>query len=208
MISERFTVGNRAGFHMRLAGLFTSAMNNFLCTVTIRHKNREVNGKSVMSVMASCIKQGSEIEVLCSGVDEAEALRTAAELIQTEEAEPPLLFVWYPACSTCQKARAWLDGRGLPYQLRDMKLQAPVQAELSAWYQKSGLPLKRFFHTSGLVYKALELSSKLPHMTEAEQLTLLASDGMLVKRPILVGGTTVFVGFQEALWRERITQAT
>lgn len=114
-----------------------------------------------------------------------------------------MLFVCYPKCSTCQKARAWLDGRGVPYELRDIKLENPTRRELEAWYRKSGLPLKRFFNTSGLLYKSLELKDRLPGMSEDEQLDLLATDGMLVKRPLAVGEEFVLVGFREAEWAER-----
>ena len=115
-----------------------------------------------------------------------------------------MLFVCYPKCTTCQKARAWLDGRGAAYDLRDIKLDRPTRRELEEWYHKSGLPLKRFFNTSGLLYKSLELKDKLPGMSEDEQLDLLATDGMLVKRPLLVGGDFVLVGFREAEWAERL----
>ena len=115
-----------------------------------------------------------------------------------------MLFVCYPKCTTCQKARAFLDARGAAYDFRDIKVENPAEAELRAWYAKSGLPLKRFFNTSGLQYKALELSKRLPSMTEDEQFALLATDGMLVKRPILVGGDFVLVGFKEAEWEEKL----
>ena len=98
-----------------------------------------------------------------------------------------MLFLYYPKCSTCQKAKAWLDERGISYELRDIKTDNPTAEELTLWYRKSGLPLKKFFNTSGLQYKALGLKDKLPDMSEAEQLALLATDGMLVKRPLLVG---------------------
>ena len=111
-----------------------------------------------------------------------------------------MLFLCYPKCSTCQKAKAWLDQRGISYDLRDIKLNNPTAEELTAWYQKSGLPLKKFFNTSGLQYKALGLKDKLPEMSEADQLALLATDGMLVKRPLLVGNDFVLVGFKEAEW--------
>ena len=111
-----------------------------------------------------------------------------------------MLFLCYPKCSTCQKAKAWLDQRGISYDLRDIKLNNPTAEELTAWYQKSGLPLKKFFNTSGLQYKALGLKDKLPAMSEAEQLALLATDGMLVKRPLLIGGGKVLVGFKPAEW--------
>lgn len=115
-----------------------------------------------------------------------------------------MLFVCYPKCTTCQKARAFLDARDVAYDFRDMKQENPTEAELRAWHGKSGLPLKRFFNTSGLQYKALELSKKLPSMTEDEQFALLATDGMLVKRPILVGGDFVLVGFKEPEWEAKL----
>ena len=116
-----------------------------------------------------------------------------------------MLFLCYPKCSTCQKATAWLDERGIAYDLRDIKLNNPTAEELTAWYQKSGLPLKKFFNTSGQLYRALSLSKKLPDMTQAEQYALLASDGMLVKRPILVlDDGRVLVGFQQDQWAEAL----
>ncbi len=111
-----------------------------------------------------------------------------------------MLFVCYPKCTTCQKAQKWLEGNMLPYNIRDIKTDNPNYDELKAWYDKSGLPLKSFFNTAGLVYKSLELKSKLPSMSEEEQLHLLASDGMLVKRPILVGDDFVLVGFKQPEW--------
>ena len=111
-------------------------------------------------------------------------------------------YICYPKCSTCKKAQAWLDAKGLTYELRDIKEDKPSREELAEWYQKSGLPLKRFFNTSGLQYKALGLKDKLPAMSEEEQLDLLATDGMLVKRPIAVGEDFVLVGFKEAEWIE------
>ena len=115
-----------------------------------------------------------------------------------------MLFLCYPKCTTCQKAKAWLDSRTTPYTLRDIKLDNPTAEELRQWWQASGLPLKRFFNTSGLQYKALWLKEKLPAMSEEEQLNLLATDGMLVKRPILVGDGFVLVGFRQAEWEEAL----
>lgn len=115
-----------------------------------------------------------------------------------------MLFLCYPKCSTCKKAKAWLDSQGLPYDLRDIKEDRPTEAELRQWHQKSGLPLKRFFNTSGLQYKALNLKDRLPAMTEEEQYALLASDGMLVKRPLLITEDTVLAGFREAQWAEAL----
>ena len=111
-----------------------------------------------------------------------------------------MLFLCYPKCSTCQKAKAWLDERGISYELRDIKTDNPTAEELTLWYRKSGLPLKKYFNTSGLQYKALGLKDKLPGMSEAEQLALLATDGMLVKRPLLVGDSFVLTGFRAAEW--------
>ena len=115
-----------------------------------------------------------------------------------------MLFVCYPQCSTCQKAKAWLQERGVAFDERDIKQDNPTEQELRAWHEKSGLPLKRFFNTSGLQYKALGLKDKLPTMTEDEQYALLATDGMLVKRPILVTEKKVLPGFREAEWREAL----
>ena len=109
-----------------------------------------------------------------------------------------MLFVCYPRCTTCQKAQAWLDAQGIPYEIRNIKEENPSEAELRAWHARSGLPLKRFFNTSGLQYKALRLKERLPEMTEDEQFALLASDGMLVKRPLLISDKLVLVGFREA----------
>jgi len=111
-----------------------------------------------------------------------------------------MLLVCYPKCSTCKKAEAWLKEHGFSYEYRDIKTQNPTEAELREWHAKSGLPLKHFFNTSGLAYKSLNLKEKLSPMTEAEQFTLLAADGMLVKRPILVGPHGVLVGFREKEW--------
>ena len=113
-----------------------------------------------------------------------------------------MLFICYPRCTTCKKAQKWLDDNGLQYELRDIKENNPSYDELKEWYAKSGLPLKRFFNTSGQLYKNMELKDKLPAMSEEEQLKLLATDGMLVKRPILVNGGTVLVGFKEAEWEK------
>ena len=113
-----------------------------------------------------------------------------------------MLFIQYPPCTTCQKAKKWLDDRGLTYEARHIKDEPPTYEELKAWYEKSGLPLKKFFNTSGLVYKNLSLKEKLPTMSEEEQLRLLATDGMLVKRPLVIKGDTVLTGFKEAEWEK------
>ena len=115
-----------------------------------------------------------------------------------------MLLVEYPKCTTCQKAKKWLDENGLSYTDRHIKEENPTAEELRAWHARSGLPLKRFFNTSGLQYKALGLKDKLPTMTEDEQLALLATDGMLVKRPLLVADDFVLVGFREKEWEERL----
>lgn len=111
-----------------------------------------------------------------------------------------MLFLQYPPCSTCQKAKKWLDDHGVSYTARHIKEQNPTYEELKEWHARSGLPLKRFFNTSGLLYKSLELKDKLPGMSEEEQLRLLATDGMLVKRPLVVTETGVLVGFKETEW--------
>lgn len=111
-----------------------------------------------------------------------------------------MLFIQYPPCSTCQKAKKWLDEHGLNYTERHIKEDNPGYDELKSWYEMSGLPLKRFFNTSGLLYKSMNLKDRLPPMSEEEQLRLLATDGMLVKRPIIVDGETVLTGFREAEW--------
>ena len=115
-----------------------------------------------------------------------------------------MLFICYPKCTTCQKAKAYLEARGVPYEQRDIKEENPSLEELTVWWQKSGLPLKKFFNTSGLQYKALNLKEKLPTMSEAEQLALLATDGMLVKRPLLVSEEFVLTGFRQAEWDEKV----
>ena len=115
-----------------------------------------------------------------------------------------MLFIQYPPCSTCQKAKKWLDEKGLAYEDRHIKIDQPTYEELKAWYTRSGLPLKRFFNTSGLVYKSMELKTKLPAMTEEEQLQLLATDGMLVKRPILITDKGITTGFKEVEWEKLI----
>ena len=115
-----------------------------------------------------------------------------------------MLFVCYPKCSTCQKARKWLEGQGKDFTVRDIKADNPTESELRQWHEKSGLPLKKFFNTSGNLYKELHLKDRLPGMSEDEQFALLASDSMLVKRPIAVDGDTVLVGFKEADWAEKL----
>lgn len=115
-----------------------------------------------------------------------------------------VLFLQYPPCTTCKKAKAWLDERGVTYEARDIKEENPTAEELKAWHEKSGLPLKKFFNTSGLAYKALGLKDRLPTMSEEEQYQLLASDGMLVKRPLVIGEKFVLVGFREAQWQEQL----
>ena len=108
-----------------------------------------------------------------------------------------LKFICYPKCTTCQRAKKWLDDNNIEYELRDIKIDNPTLEELTEWYKKSGLPLKKFFNTSGLLYKSLDLKNKLPDMSEDEMLKLLATDGMLVKRPLLIGDDFVLVGFKE-----------
>ena len=115
------------------------------------------------------------------------------------------IFVCYPRCTTCKKAEKWLSDHGIAVTVRDIKENNPTEQELRSWHRQSGLPLKRFFNTSGQKYRELELKDKLPAMSEDEQYALLATDGMLVKRPLLVGEDTVLVGFKEMEWQERLT---
>lgn len=115
-----------------------------------------------------------------------------------------ITFICYEKCSTCKKAQKWLDDNNIEYTLRDIKDDNPSLDELKNWYKKSGLPLKRFFNTSGLLYKSLELKDKLPTMSEDEQLKLLSKDGMLVKRPLLIGDNLVLTGFKEQDWAEKL----
>ena len=111
-----------------------------------------------------------------------------------------IIFICYPKCTTCQKAKKWLDDNKIEYELRDIKQHNPSAEELSQWYRTSGHPLKKFFNTSGLLYKSMELKTKLPSMSDDEMLSLLATDGMLVKRPLLICDDTVFIGFKEQEW--------
>lgn len=113
-----------------------------------------------------------------------------------------MLLIWYPKCTTCQKAKKWLDDNGIEVATRHIKEENPSYDELKEWYEKSGLPLKKFFNTSGLLYKSMQLKDKLPTMSEDEQLKLLASDGMLVKRPIIINGDMILTGFREKEWEQ------
>lgn len=115
-----------------------------------------------------------------------------------------MLLIWYPKCTTCQKAKKWLDDNGAEYTTRHIKEENPSYDEIRQWHKKSGLPLKKFFNTSGLLYKSLQLKDKLPTMSEEEQLRLLASDGMLVKRPILITEKGIATGFKEKEWEKLI----
>lgn len=115
-----------------------------------------------------------------------------------------MLFLEYPKCSTCRKAKKWLDENGVFYEDRHIIEDNPTEKELRKWYEKSGLPLKRFFNTSGMKYRELKLKDKLPDMTEEEQISLLATDGMLVKRPLLIGDDFVLIGFKEQQWKETL----
>lgn len=115
-----------------------------------------------------------------------------------------MLFIEYPKCSTCQKAKKWLDENGVAYTDRHIVENNPTYEELKEWYERSGLPLKRFFNTSGMLYKSMQLKDKLPTMSDDEQLKLLATDGMLVKRPLIVSENFVLTGFREKEWTEKL----
>lgn len=116
------------------------------------------------------------------------------------------LLLEYPTCSTCKKAKKWLDEHQIPYQTRHIKEQHPNAEELKQWHQMSTLPLKRFFNTSGMVYKEMQLKEKLPQMSEEQQYKLLAENGMLVKRPLLIGSDVILIGFQETQWEQILSQ--
>ena len=116
-----------------------------------------------------------------------------------------MIFICYPKCSTCQNAKKWLDEQEIKYTERHIVDNNPSYEELKEWYNKSGLPLKRFLNTSGLLYKEMQLKDKLPTMNEEEQLKLLATNGMLVKRPLVVNGDMVLIGFKEAEWAEKLS---
>lgn len=111
-----------------------------------------------------------------------------------------MLFICYPKCTTCKKARKWLEDNKISFEERDIKEDHPTRKELAKWYKESGLPLRRFFNTSGMLYRELQLKDKLPKMSDDEMLDLLATDGMLVKRPLLITDDAVFVGFKQAEW--------
>lgn len=115
-----------------------------------------------------------------------------------------MLFIEYPKCTTCQKAKKWLDENGIAYVDRHIKEQNPTYEELKEWYEKSGLPLKKFFNTSGMLYKSMGLKDKLTDMSEDEQLKLLATDGMLVKRPLVIADGVILTGFREKEWAEKL----
>lgn len=115
-----------------------------------------------------------------------------------------MLLVYYPKCSTCQRAKKWLEEKQIIFEARDVKLQNPTKEELIEWHQRSGLPLKKFFNTSGMLYREMQLKDRLPEMSEEEQYDLLASDGMLVKRPIVVTKEQVLVGFREKEWEKLV----
>ena len=121
-----------------------------------------------------------------------------------EEKEKKMQFIFYNKCSTCQKAKKWLEANGISVQERPIKEENPTAEELKKWHVMSGLPLKKFFNTSGLLYKSMNLKDKLKEMSEEEQYQLLASDGMLVKRPLLVGDDFILIGFKEEQWNEKL----
>ena len=125
-------------------------------------------------------------------------------MIQNTKEETIMLFIEYPPCSTCQKAKKWLEERGCAFESRNIKTENPTFEELSDWHRRSGLPLSRFFNTSGLLYRSMNLKDRLPSRSEEVQLRLLATDGMLVKRPILLSGNRVLVGFRPGAWEEVI----
>ncbi len=125
-------------------------------------------------------------------------------MIKISKGDNTMLFIYYPKCSTCQKAKKWLDEHNIEYEWRDIKEYKPSVEELREWHNRSGLEIKKFFNTSGLLYKSMNLKEKLPEMSDDEKIKLLASDGMLVKRPLLITDDKVLVGFREAAYEEII----
>lgn len=115
-----------------------------------------------------------------------------------------MLFIEYPKCSTCQKAKKWLDENGFEYESRHIKEDNPSYEELKIWYEQSGMPLKKFFNTSGMLYKSMQLKDKLPQMSDDEQLRLLSTDGMLVKRPLIISDKVILTGFRVKEWEEKL----
>lgn len=159
--------------------------------------------KRLYVIFLICTETGKGLRISTS----LKSTRRCSPLIKVYlEREIMIKFICYPKCTTCQRAKKWLDDNNIEYELRDIKLDNPTLKELTEWYQNSGLPLKKFFNTSGLLYKSLDLKNKLPEMSEDEMLKLLATDGMLVKRPLVVGDSFVLVGFKEIEWLEKLNK--
>ena len=170
-------------------------------TISREIRRHSVIEKTVYSAVQANIMAEQEISISRKGAlcDEAEISRINAFVKVAM-----IKFNCYPKCTTCQKAQKWLDDNQIEYEFRNIKEHNPSFGELSIWYKMSGFPLKKFFNTSGLLYKSMELKDKLPTMTEEEKLKLLATDGMLVKRPLLIGKDFVLVGFKESEWSEKL----
>ncbi len=117
-----------------------------------------------------------------------------------------MIFLQYPQCTTCKRAKKWLDEKGIPYESRHIKEENPTKEELKEWHKKSGVPLKRLFNTSGILYKSMNLKEKLISMSDEEQFQLLATDGMLVKRPLIIGDDFILIGFKEKEWEEKLSE--
>lgn len=139
-----------------------------------------------------------------AGIDGGDTEPSPGASNQLKKGETFMVFVCYPKCTTCQKAKSWLKANGIVFEERNIKENKPAVEELKDWHKRSSLPLKKFFNTSGQLYKELNLKDRLPNMSEEEQFGLLASDGMLVKRPILIGNDFVLVGFNEAEWKKAL----
>ena len=120
--------------------------------------------------------------------------------------EKMMIFLQYPQCTTCKRAKKWLDEKGIPYESRHIKEENPTKEELKEWHKKSGVPLKRLFNTSGILYKSMNLKEKLISMSDEEQFQLLATDGMLVKRPLIIGDDFILIGFKEKEWEEKLSE--
>lgn len=156
----------------------------------------------IISVMLSFCKNIGDI--LLKIARQILIIMVKSIIIEKKESENMIKFICYPKCTTCQRARKWLDDNKIEYEMRDIKLDNPTYDELKVWHTVSKQPLKKFFNTSGLIYKSLSLSTRLPSMSEEEMLSLLASDGMLVKRPLAIGDGLVLIGFKEAEWESNL----
>ena len=191
----------------------TDDIRQYLTRYQMQRKSSKVTIDNIRRILATFYSWlEDEDYIVKSPVRRIHKVKTAKVIKETytdealEQMRDMIKSICYPKCTTCQRAKKWLDDNKIEYDLRDIKLDNPTLEELTEWYNKSGLPLKKFFNTSGLLYKSLDLKNKLPEMSEPEMLQLLATDGMLVKRPLVIGDDFVLVGFKEAEWLEKLNK--